>query len=67
MKELKQDYTIIIVTHNIQQAGRVSDTAAMFWIDENRTGQLVEWGPTSRLFSAPEDERTERYITGRMG
>ena len=67
MRDLIPDYTIIIVTHNMQQAARVSDTAAMFWIDEDRTGHLVETGPTETLFHAPQDERTERYITGRMG
>lgn len=67
MRELVPDYTLVIVTHNIQQAARVSGRAAFFWVDENRTGHLVEAGPTERLFSAPEDERTERYITGRMG
>jgi len=67
MRALVPDYTLVIVTHNIQQAARVSDSAAFFWVDENRTGHLVESGPTETLFSAPEDERTERYITGRMG
>jgi phosphate transport system ATP-binding protein len=60
--ELKSRYTIVIVTHNMQQAARVSDTTA-FMLD----GQLVEHGPTERIFTNPEDERTERYVTGKFG
>ncbi|MEA2196112.1 MAG: phosphate transport system ATP-binding protein [Solirubrobacteraceae bacterium] len=60
--ELKQRYTIVIVTHNMQQAGRVSDTTA-FMLD----GELIEHAPTSELFTAPKDERTERYVTGKFG
>ncbi len=67
MNALVPDYTIVIVTHNIQQAARVSHYAGFFWIDESRTGRLVECGPTEKLFANPGDERTERYITGRMG
>ena len=67
MKELVPEYTIIIVTHNMQQAARVSEYAAFFWIDDSRTGHLIESGPTQQLFRAPKDERTERYITGRAG
>ena len=67
MNTLVPDLTIVIVTHNIQQAGRVSDNTAFFWIDDDRTGRLVEWGPTEKLFQTPDDERTERYISGRMG
>ena len=67
MRDLTPQYTIVIVTHNMQQAARASDFAAFFWIDDDRTGRLVEWGPTAQLFAAPSDERTERYITGRMG
>lgn len=59
---LKQSYTIIIVTHNMQQAGRISDQAAFFLM-----GDLVESGPTELVFSKPRDNRTERYITGRFG
>jgi len=59
---LKQDYTIVIVTHNMQQAARVSDVTGFFYL-----GRLVESGPTEKLFTAPEDERTEAYITGRFG
>jgi phosphate transport system ATP-binding protein len=60
--ELKRELTIIIVTHNLQQAARVSDTTAFFYL-----GQLVEVGPTDRMFTSPSNERTEAYITGRFG
>jgi phosphate transport system ATP-binding protein len=67
MRELAQNYTIIVVTHNMQQAGRVSDYTAFFMMDEDRAGYLVEYGPTKRIFTSPVDERTEGYITGRFG
>lgn len=72
MNELKQDYTIIIVTHNMQQAARVSDMTAFFSVDvgsetDVRTGILVEYGHTEKIFSTPEDTRTENYVTGRFG
>jgi phosphate transport system ATP-binding protein len=67
MSQLIPHYTLVIVTHNIQQAARVSQYSAFFWVTEERTGELVEWGPTQDLFSRPQDERTERYLTGRMG
>jgi phosphate transport system ATP-binding protein len=60
--ELKKDYTIAIVTHNMQQAGRVSDFTGLFWL-----GELVEFGPTDKLFTRPEKELTESYLTGKMG
>ena len=60
--ELKERYTIVIVTHNMQQAARVADSTA-FMLD----GELVEHGPTSKMFTTPEDERTERYVTGKFG
>jgi phosphate transport system ATP-binding protein len=60
--ELKRELTIIIVTHNLQQAARVSDTTAFFYL-----GRLVEVGPTDRMFTSPHNERTEAYITGRFG
>jgi phosphate transport system ATP-binding protein len=60
--ELKQSYTIVIVTHNMQQAARVSDYTGFFYI-----GNLVEFGVTQQLFTRPNDERTEAYITGRFG
>lgn len=67
MRKLAQDYTIVIVTHNMQQAARVSDFTAFFMMDENRAGQMVEYGPTSRIFTNPADKRTEDYVTGRFG
>ena len=60
--QLKQDFTIIIVTHNMQQAGRVSDHTALFWL-----GELVEYSPTQQLFTRPTQQITEDYITGKMG
>jgi phosphate transport system ATP-binding protein len=72
MQELKSDYTILIVTHNMQQAARVSDRTAFFTTEVNsesdtRTGVLVEFDSTDKIFSAPADERTENYVTGRFG
>ncbi len=72
MKELASDYTIVIVTHNMQQAARVSDRTAFFVTEvnetsDNRTGLLVEFDRTETMFSNPSDERTENYITGRFG
>ncbi len=67
MRELAYDYTIIIVTHNMQQAGRVSDYTAFFFTDETRTGRLVEFDRTQVIFTNPKDKRTEDYITGRFG
>ena len=68
MFELRRDYTIVIVTHNMQQAARASDFTAFFLMDtEDRAGQLVEFGPTDKLFTNPTDKRTEEYITGRFG
>ena len=60
--ELKKDYTIVIVTHNMQQAVRISDQTAFFLL-----GDLVEYGNTEEMFSEPKDKRTEDYITGRFG
>ena len=66
--ELKDEYTIVIVTHNMQQAARVSDTTAFFNIaGAGEPGRLVEVGATSKIFTKPDDERTEAYITGRFG
>ena len=65
--ELKQSYTIAIVTHNMQQAGRISDYTAFFMVDEQRSGYLVEMGETEQIFFNPSDRRTEEYITGRFG
>lgn len=67
MKNLAEKYTIVIVTHNMQQAARVSDLAAFFLMDQDRAGILVEYGKTSQLFTNPKDKRTEDYITGRFG
>jgi len=67
MRSLAVDYTIIIVTHNMQQAARVSDTAAFMMMEPDRAGVLVEYGPTAQLFTNPKDKRTEDYITGRFG
>ncbi len=67
MRSLSENYTTIIVTHNMQQAARVSDMAAFLMMEEDRAGALVEYGPTSELFTNPKDRRTEDYITGRFG
>ncbi len=67
MQELKKRYSIIIVTHNMQQAGRVSDKTAFLMPDENRVAHLIEFDETARMFTNPSDERTEAYITGRFG
>ncbi|HRQ15222.1 MAG TPA: phosphate ABC transporter ATP-binding protein, partial [Promineifilum sp.] len=64
---LKDNYTILIVTHNMQQAARASDFTAFFNMDTDRAGYLVEYGPTDRLFTTPQHEMTEQYITGRFG
>ena len=60
--ELKRDYTIVMVTHNMQQAARVSDKTVFFLL-----GEIIESGETERIFSRPQDKRTEDYITGRFG
>ena len=72
MQEIKSEFTIIIVTHNMQQAARVSDRTAFFTIEVNpdsdrRTGILVEFDETPKMFSTPSDERTEAYVSGRFG
>jgi phosphate transport system ATP-binding protein len=72
MQHIKQEYTIVIVTHNMQQAARVSDRTAFFTTEVNpesdrRTGCLVEFDLTTKIFSNPDDERTEHYVTGRFG
>jgi phosphate transport system ATP-binding protein len=72
MAELKQDYSIVIVTHNMQQAARVSDMTAFFTVelhDEGRyrTGKVVEYGETDKIFTNPDDKRTEDYVTGKFG
>jgi phosphate transport system ATP-binding protein len=72
MHEIKSQYTIVIVTHNMQQATRVSDRTAFYSVlrdakSDTRTGVLVEYGPTAQIFGDPQDERTQAYVTGRMG
>src|SRR4029077_1091188 len=68
MGQLMRDYTIVIVTHNMQQAARVSDfTAFMLMNPEGRYGELIEFAPTADIFNQPQDQRTEAYITGRFG
>jgi phosphate transport system ATP-binding protein len=67
MKNLAQEYTIVIVTHNMQQAARVSDMTAFMLMDTDRAGRLIEYGTTADLFANPKDKRTEDYITGRFG
>jgi phosphate transport system ATP-binding protein len=62
MRRLEQEYTIVIVTHNMQQAARASDWTGFFWL-----GELIEYGPTSQIFTNPAEELTEDYITGRAG
>jgi phosphate transport system ATP-binding protein len=67
MQGLKQTYTIVIVTHNMQQAARVSDYTAMMMIDEQRAGRMIEYAQTNIIFTRPSDKRTEDYVTGRFG
>ena len=72
MLELKQQYTIVVVTHNMQQATRVSDRTAVFYVlvdpnSDTRTGVLVEYGTTEQIFQDPHDSRTQGYVTGRVG
>lgn len=67
MDQLARKYTIIIVTHSMEQAARVSHMTAFMYMDDNRSGILVEYGPTEEIFARPQDKRTEDYITGRFG
>jgi len=67
MRELQENYTIAIVTHNMQQAARVSDYTAFFMVNEHRSGELVEFSETEKIFTNPADKRTEDYVTGRFG
>ena len=62
MRELREDYTLVIVTHNMQQAARVSDTTAFFWL-----GEMIEYGETGQIFTRPREKKTEDYISGRIG
>jgi phosphate transport system ATP-binding protein len=72
MLELKQNYSIVIVTHNMQQAARVSDLTAFLIVhlddsEKHRTGRLVEYDETEKIFTNPSDSRTEDYVTGKVG
>jgi phosphate transport system ATP-binding protein len=72
MLELKKSYSIVIVTHNLQQAARVSDMTAFFTVEldageKHRTGRVVEYAPTDKIFTNPDDKRTEDYVTGKVG
>jgi len=67
MRDLAANYTIVIVTHNMQQAARVSDYTAMMMLNENRSGQMIELDDTEVIFTRPKDKRTEDYVTGRFG
>jgi phosphate transport system ATP-binding protein len=67
MRDLARDYTIVIVTHNMQQAARVSHSTAVMMMSDDRAGEMVEYGPTPEIFTNPKDSRTEGYITGRFG
>jgi phosphate transport system ATP-binding protein len=67
MRELRRRYTIVLVTHNMQQAIRVSDTTAVLLPDEERVGHLIESGSTQQIFESPKDARTADYVMGRIG
>ena len=67
MKELSEKYTIIVVTHNMQQAARISDYTAFFSVDDLRSGNLIEFDDTEKIFTNPSQKSTEDYITGRFG
>jgi phosphate transport system ATP-binding protein len=71
MQDLKEQYSIVIVTHNMQQAGRVADMTAFLTVEVGpegqRTGHLVEYDVTNKIFTRPSDQRTEDYVTGRVG
>jgi phosphate transport system ATP-binding protein len=67
MRELARDYTVIIVTHNMHQAARVSDFTAFLLAEDGGGGRLVEFADTEAIFTGPSDQRTEAYVTGRFG
>lgn len=67
MQEIKKDYTIVIVTHNMQQAARISDHTAMMMMRPDRAGEMIEFGETDTIFTKPREKRTEDYVTGRFG
>jgi phosphate transport system ATP-binding protein len=67
MIDLKREYSIVIVTHNMQQAARVSDRTAFFTVTQDHVGSLVEFDDTEKIFTNPADPRTEAYVTGKVG
>jgi phosphate transport system ATP-binding protein len=67
LKQLEKEYTVVIVTHNMQQAARIADKTAFMLAGEDFVGELVEYDDTSTIFNTPRDRRTEDYITGRFG
>ena len=67
MLQLREEYSIVIVTHNMQQAARVSDRTAFFTVSDDRVGNLVEFDATETIFTNPADPRTEAYVTGKVG
>jgi len=67
IKEIADEVTVVIVTHNMQQAQRVSDTCAFFLAAENQPGRVIEWGPTDTIFTEPSDQRTADYVNGQFG
>ena len=67
MRELKEQYTIVIVTHNMQQAARSSDRTVMMTMGDDRAGYVVETGPTNEIFTNPKSQVTEDYVSGRFG
>jgi phosphate transport system ATP-binding protein len=67
MQQLKSEFTIVIVTHNMQQAARVSDYTSMMMMRSDRAGELIEFDETATMFTNPKDSRTEDYVTGRFG
>jgi phosphate transport system ATP-binding protein len=67
MRQLKENYSIVVVTHNMQQAARVSDFTGMMMMRQDRSGELIEFNNTQKIFTQPDDPRTEDYITGRFG
>jgi phosphate transport system ATP-binding protein len=67
MQDLKRDYTIVIVTHNMQQASRASDYTVMMMMRQDRAGEMIEFGNTNTVFTTPQDKRTEDYVSGRFG
>ena len=67
MQELKENYSIVIVTHNMQQAARASDYTAMMMMRDDRAGAMIEFDETQQIFTKPSDKRTEDYVSGRFG